>query len=56
MPRWLYIAYRLATALVLLALIAAGTSLIVSVFLDVASLWDWAVLRVTGLRGAAACM
>lgn len=50
MPRWLFLAYRLVTALVLLMLIGAAISLFTSVFLGVAPLWNWGLLRLAGLR------
>ena len=51
MPRWLSLAYRLTTALVLLMLIAALISLFISVLLGVDSLWNWGLLRVAAWRG-----
>jgi hypothetical protein len=56
MPRWLFLAYRCATAPALLMVIAAAVSLIVSVFLGVVSLWNWGVLKATGWQDLFACL
>lgn len=56
LPRGLYIAYRLVTALVVLMLVAAGVCLIAVVLPSLLSLWDWGVLKAAGLRGLLACL
>lgn len=54
MPRWLFLTYRLATALAILMLVAAAVSLVVSAFLGIASLWHWDILKATGLQSLSA--
>ena len=56
MPRWLFIAYRCATALAILMLIAAAVSLIASAVLGVAGLWHWGTLTTSGWRSLFACI
>ena len=51
MPRWLLAAYRLATALAILMLIAATASLVALAFLGVSSLWHWGLVRLAGWQG-----
>ncbi len=54
MPRWLFVAYRFATAVAILTLFAAAISLVVSVFMGVASLWNWDILRTAGWQSLSA--
>ena len=50
MPRWLLLAYRFATALAILMLVAAAVTLVVSAVMGIASLWHLDILRSTGLQ------
>ena len=54
MPRWLFIAYRCATALAILMLVAAAVSLVVSAILGLASIWNWGALKAAGLQSLSA--
>ncbi len=54
MPRWLFVVYRFATVVAVLTLFVAAISLVVSVLMRVASLWNWDILTTAGWQSLSA--